>query len=150
MRILGYILLVSLIISCNYSSKTETISKSWNKDSTFCFLFNVKDTSLRYSINIIISNTDDYEYSNIYLLINLRNKSTSLNNTLNYLLSNDEGEWLGEKSFFDDYNSNLRYIEKSKFLTKGTHAIEIKHGMRQDNLKGIKKIGIQVITLSEK
>ena len=63
--------------------------------------------------------------------------------TLQYILAKPNGEWLGN-GFGSVKEILLQYKNNYLFPNNGKYQIEIKHGMRADELKGMEDIGIKI------
>jgi len=63
--------------------------------------------------------------------------------TLNCLLANDKGEWLGE-GMGDIWDLSVPYKQSIGFPEKGQYTVEIKHGMRMQKVPMIMEIGLRV------
>jgi gliding motility-associated lipoprotein GldH len=63
--------------------------------------------------------------------------------TLNFNLAYDDGKWTGSGGLFSKYRENtFLYRKYVKFPEKGSYNINIRHGMRKDNLEGISSVGL--------
>ena len=156
MRKLISIIGISLfIISCNDSmvfNRYKPIAKSqWHKDSIINFTFNPIDTLSKNNVYINIRNNNDYAYSNLFLIVDIRfPDNNKIIDTLEYEMTNAEGKFLG--TGFTDLKENiLEYKTNVNFPNKGTYTISVQHAMRKSGevngievLNGITDVGLQI------
>lgn len=156
MRKLLIISIISLsIISCNDKSVFDSykpISKSqWHKDSIINFIFNPIDTISKNNIYINLRNNNDYQYSNLFLIVNIDFPNNNVVvDTLEYEMADTEGKFLGY-GFTDLKENILEYKTNVVFPTKGTYTISIQHAMRKsgdvngiDLLEGVTDLGLRI------
>ncbi len=156
MRKLLIIISISLsIISCNDTAVFSTykpISKSqWHKDSIINFTFDPIDTISKNNVYINLRNNNDYQYSNLYLIVGINfPNNTKVVDTLEYEMANADGKFLGD-GFTDLKENKLEYKTNLVFPTTGTYTISVQHAMRKngevngiDLLDGITDVGLQI------
>ena len=135
-----------LTISCkkNQSFLYDFNSREWNsKDSVF-FSFDVLDKTVSKKISFFLRNNLDYPYRNIFLLIELQNDTGIIDSdTVQYLISNKYGQWLGN-GFGKTRDNYFIFKKEYLFEDSGPHVIILRHGMRTNNLKGIVKLGVEI------
>lgn len=140
------ILLISSCISKNGTWQHNTVIKDciWNKDTTLTFCLPIEDTVTLCSLSVYLRNRTDYSFQNLYLFLNIKapNGNTTTD-TLNFNLAYDDGKWTGSGGLFSKYRENtFLYRKYVKFPEKGSYNINIRHGMRKDNLEGISSVGL--------
>jgi gliding motility-associated lipoprotein GldH len=104
----------------------------------------VEDTLTLYSLSIDLRNRTDYSFQNLYLFLNISapNGNTTAD-TLNFTLAYDDGKWTGSGGLFSKFRENtFRYRRYIKFPQKGNYSVNIRHGMRKDDLEGIFSVGL--------
>ncbi|MCU7614398.1 gliding motility lipoprotein GldH [Chryseobacterium sp. GMJ5] len=148
-RVLGLFLLIFLV-GCNTSGEDvmmNAVNNKWNKKTEQKFNLDIKDPQNPKNIIFVVRNNNDYPYSNIRFIVNLKNSrlKTKQTDTLNYVLAKPNGEWLGT-GFGETKEIFFQYKLKYKFPEKGIYEIGIMQAMRNDNLPGIEDIGIKVET----
>jgi len=127
-----------------YESSIEIPGSVWESNKAATFKFSVTDTLQMYDISIMLSNSNSYRNSNIWLFVRTHTlNNTVANDTLEYTLANEKGKWLGDKDSDMWYNS-LVYKSKIRFPQKGDYTIEIMQGMRDLKLKGINQVGLKI------
>ena len=156
MRKLFVIIIVSLItLSCNDSTVFDIykpISKTqWHKDSIISFDFNPIDTISTNSIYINLRNNNDYQYSNLFLIVCIDFPNNfSVIDTLEYEMADVEGKFLGS-GFTDLKENKLEYKNNVVFPSTGTYNISVQHAMRKSGdiegislLQGITDVGLRI------
>lgn len=141
-----FIILIIFGVSCSNSEQIyiTPIDNLWNKKDTKKLEFEIKDTHAK-NIIFIVRNNNEYPYSNLFLISTLKGtkNETLKTDTLQYILAKPNGEWLGN-GMGNVKEILLQYKNNFKFPTNGKYQIEIKHGMRTNELKGIEDIGIKI------
>lgn len=148
-KVLG-LLMVLFLVGCNASGEDvimNSVDNKWNKKSVQKFNFEIKDPQNPKNIIFVVRNNNDYPYSNIRFIVNLKNikEKTSQIDTLNYILANPNGEWLGT-GFGETKETLFQYKLNYKFPKEGAYEVDVQHAMRNDILPGIEDIGIKVET----
>ena len=105
------------------------------------------DTINNYNLFVNLRNTNDYKYSNLFLLVELNYPNgKTIKDTLEYKMAAPDGSFLG--TGFSDVKENKLwykgYDETFIFKEAGEYQINIKHAMRKNgeangvlNLEGI-------------
>jgi len=114
------------------------------------FRIPVKDTITSNNIYFIIRTGSSYPYRNIFLFVTTTAPGgNSLTDTLEYDLADEKGDWYG-KGFGDIHELTLPYKSDVFFPVSGTYQINVQHGMRIEDLKGIYDFGVRVEKTSKK
>jgi gliding motility-associated lipoprotein GldH len=146
-----YILSLSLmagLISCDrkrvFESYKELDSKGWNKDSIVVFNVAISDTIKNHNLLVNIRNKGTYPYSNIYLFMTIgAPDGTSRTDTVEFTLAEPSGRWKGS-GIGGLHDNQILYRNSVSFPKKGMYKFEIKQGMRDNVLPGIRDVGIRV------
>ncbi len=154
-KILFSILVVILFYSCGntatfdaYKSMPNSI---WHKDSIVNFKFNPVDTISRNNLFINLRNNNDYQYSNLFLIVDINfPNNTSFIDTLEYEMTDAKGKFLGE-GFTDLKENVLEYKTNVIFPLTGEYNINIQQAMRKSgavegitDLEGITDVGLRI------
>ncbi|MFC5047601.1 gliding motility lipoprotein GldH [Aquimarina hainanensis] len=143
------------VVSCDNNrvfDEYQTLPASvWKKDKTLTFVIPKLDSLQPYNLFINIRNNDDYEYSNLFLISEMKFPNGKIiKDTLEYQMAAPNGSWLGT-GFSDLKESKLWYKEQVKFLEDGDYEISIQHAMRKngevygvDELLGITEVGFRI------
>lgn len=136
------------MISCDrkkvFESYKELDKKGWNKDSVVVFNVLLKDTIKNHNLYVNIRNKGTYAYSNIYLFMTIGSPDgTQRTDTVEFTLAEPSGRWKG--SGIGDLHDNQILFKNSVFFPhKGIYKFQIKQGMRDNVLPGIRDIGIRI------
>ncbi|UKJ08063.1 gliding motility lipoprotein GldH [Solitalea lacus] len=142
------IILSSLLYSCTDSAvynNTLTIDpKGWFSNDKA--VYDVKlDQTGKYSLYLNLRHTDDYKYSNIFFRLYVKNPDGKMQTTriVEVKLAENDGKWLG--------SGTGKLLAKKIFITNGIdfskpgqYRIELEQFMRDDPLKEISDVGIQL------
>jgi gliding motility-associated lipoprotein GldH len=143
-----FLLLALFAVACsNHKVFDEVLSvqnNEWNSSNKLEFTVPINDTASAFDISIHVRNSNDYEYSNLWLFIATEAPTgISMVDTVEFFLAEPSGKWLGTglgavNSMLIPYKSNIR------FPNRGIYHFELKHAMRQEQLLGIMDIGIRI------
>lgn len=137
---------VAIFTSCNNDAlfeKYQNIPDSqWHKDSLVVFEVPVTDTLQNHNLLVNIRNEIDYNYSNLWLFIEIvRPDGKAVKDTFELTLAAPSGKWLGE-GFGNLRTQQVMYRRNVNFPVPGEYKVSIQHGMREDILDGISDVGI--------
>lgn len=149
-------LLASVIIAFSSCDRERVFDeyeslKGWNKDSIVTFEINDIDSSRVYDLFINVRNNNDYNYSNLFLITEIRfPQGKVISDTLEYEMTEPNGEWLGT-GFGDVKESKLWYKENVRFEEPGKYEVTIQQAMRKNGeiegiqvLEGITHVGFRI------
>lgn len=152
-----FILASMLLFSCDkkrvFDEYKET-GGSWKKDSVVTFDFKQTDTLKHYNLFVNIRNNDDYQFSNLFLIVALEQPGGLTKvDTLQYQMTNPDGSLMGD-GFTDIKESKLFYKEKARFAKAGDYKIHIQQAVRQtgkvpgvSELQGVTEVGFRIESL---
>ena len=144
----GLIVVVSMM-ACNtntlYDNSMRVGNPAWHADSIARFEVAIEDTTLDYQSGILIRNSGDYAYQNLWLFVTeIAPDSTITCDTIEYYLADNYGRWLGS-GIGSLYTNIYYYKEDLHYSQEGVYTYEIRQGMREEELKGITNIGVQIL-----
>ena len=148
--ITALVLMAVIVVSCNtktvFDQNVELSSKGWYKDTAVSFNVNISDSLTNYVFGLNIRNTTDYRYSNLYifLITEFPNGNVS-HDTIECILANKEGKWLG-KGWGNIKENQIVLKSGLRFPLTGKYKFLIQHAMRVDTLMGISDVGLSLIT----
>ena len=147
MRTLVLIGTIVIFISCDnnivFDDYKTFENQTWNADSNVVFVYSASDTTSQNQIVIKIRHTTDYEFQNLFLFI-----KTEKTDTLEVLLANKEGKWLG-RGTGDIREVEFVYRKNKVFPKKGDFTFEIEQAVRYGEFEKIQHLNnIQAIGLS--
>jgi gliding motility-associated lipoprotein GldH len=142
-------------ISCDeyrvFDSYKAVGLSGWEKEDLVSFQFEISDTLTRHDLYIQIRNTNEYEYSNLFLITEFQYPNGFHEiDTLEYKMTDIYGKWLGEG--FTDIKENKLYFKGAfQFPGSGEYEINIQQAMRKRDyiegilsVKGISDVGFRI------
>ncbi|MBV1924422.1 MAG: gliding motility lipoprotein GldH [Flavobacteriaceae bacterium] len=154
-----YILLATFLISCNSNtvvSSSKSVENNWNKNDIVEFEIPQLDSLQLYNVFIDIRNSNEYKYSNLYLIASIEfPHGKFIVDTLEYKMAQPDGSWLGA-GIGSVKENKLWYKEKVRFSEEGIYTLRIEHAARNNgavegvsNLEGITDVGYSIEISSE-
>lgn len=150
------LLLLIVLIFCSCDKKRvfdeyKTVGESWKKDTIVSFNFKQIDTVKPYNLFVNIRNNDDYEFSNLFLIVSMQQPDGLFRkDTLQYEMANADGTLMGD-GFADIKENKLFYKEKVRFAKAGNYKIRIQQAVRKTgkiegvtDLKGVTEVGFRI------
>lgn len=134
----------SFFIQCespHFYQQQKSTGDNWNKDSALTYNFEVKDTAEKYDFFLLSRNNNQYPYSNLYLITELKTpKGERFKDTIQYFLAFPDGEWIGKGNSLKELF--LLYRENVTLKDTGRYNLKVWHGMREDQLYGIEDMSL--------
>ena len=135
--------------SCNggevYYKFKPIPNHQWVRGQEIIFLLDSASISsnVNYNVSIEITHNIGYQYKNLFLLLDYTQDSTVVHDTVQCLLVDNHGRWIGSgngatRQLSVPYKTNFRID------TALHNEISIRHAMQSLNLKGIEKIGLRI------
>lgn len=142
------VLLFAAIVSCDqkrvFESYHELDKNGWNKDSVVVFNVELSDTMKNHNLYVNIRNKGTYPYSNIFLFLTIASPDgNQRTDTVEFTLADPSGRWKGS-GIGGLHDNQILYKNGVYFPKKGEYKFEIKQGMRDNVLQGIRDIGIRI------
>jgi gliding motility-associated lipoprotein GldH len=147
-RYFSILLLIVFMASCGknviFTDSEAMTGKTWKISDMPVFKIPVKDTINSNNIYFILRTGSSYPYRNIYIFATTTAPDgKSITDTLRYDLADEKGSWYG-KGFGDIHELKLPYKSNVFFPVSGIYQINIQHGMRVEDLKGVYDFGLRV------
>ncbi len=142
------------MVSCDsnriYEENFSVENNVWNKEDVKSFAFDITDTLSPLDLFVNIRTTTDYAYSNLYIFLysEYPNGYTD-KDTLEFILAESDGKWLGESSGTVVENQIL-ISRGGRFPNSGKYLFKIQHAMREPDLPEIIDIGFRVAFMEAK
>ncbi|MFK7781196.1 gliding motility lipoprotein GldH [Psychroserpens sp.] len=151
------VLMVLMVVSCDSNhvfDQYKSVPNQWHKDSVISFGITAPDTINNYNLFVNLRNTNDYKYSNLFLVVELDYPNgKTIKDTLEYRMTAPDGSFLG--SGFTDVKENKLWYkgfnEPYVFSEVGEYKVKVQHAMRKNgqvngvmNLEGITDIGFRI------
>ncbi|NTW32304.1 MAG: gliding motility lipoprotein GldH [Bacteroidetes bacterium] len=136
------------IVSCDqnrvYDKFKDIKGGIWNKSEIMKFEVQIDDTVSYHNFFINVRNSGNYKYCNLYIFLNtIRPDRKVSRDTIDCLLANDMGKWLG-KGLGDRKDCRFLLKRGLRFHQKGIYSFELEQAMRVDNLEGIESVGVRI------
>jgi len=137
-----------LIIGCDttrvFEENMPITEGVWNVAEAVSFAVEIKETEKAKNIYFNLRNNLNYKYSNLYVLseLTLPNGKTE-KDTLEFILCDRSGKWLGTTSG-GLVTHQIMFQRKVQFPKAGNYSFMFMQVMRDEDLKGIKEIGLRI------
>ncbi|MDE5594718.1 MAG: gliding motility lipoprotein GldH [Muribaculaceae bacterium] len=117
-------------------------AEGWAYGDTVHFNIESPDSVIRGDIAVVVRHTAAYPYSNIWLEINYPQQDKTVSDSVNIVLADDFGNWLGRGAglSFQRVDTVLRDVT----LSTPTD-VTLRHIMRVDRLSDIEQLGVVFI-----
>lgn len=137
-----------LFVACDsnryFEENKEIQDNLWKAENEIPFEFEIKDSTEVYNVLINIRNAGHYEYANLYLFLTTTYPDNSKSvDTVNCILQNAEGKWLGE-GLGDIWDNRILFKPNVVFKKTGKYTISFQHAMRKDPLPMIMDVGLRI------
>jgi len=142
-------LLILLLSACNrgvlYQKYIALPDNVWDVKSPVVFSVDVRDTLNYYNLFVNVRNADSYDYSNLYIFIDVVSPAHTLErDTMQCILADpNTGKWLGE-GLGDIWDNKILFKRNVRFRGKGQYAFRYTQAMRVDKLPMIMDVGLTV------
>lgn len=148
------VLCVLIVVSCDRQKVFEQFRSipghSWNNEDRVQFNVNITDTASSHNVLLVVRNTGQYEYSNLYLFVTaISPDGNVLRDTTEIILADERGKWLGKGSaaVFTLYYPFRRNI---RFPIKGIYQFTIEQAMWVKDLRYISDVGLRIERVNRK
>ena len=147
-KLLLSLALAFIIVSCDsnklYEENLSVDEDGWHHDDVKTFEFDISDTLSPLNLYINVRTSTDYTFSNLFLFLHSSYPDGyNDKDTLEFILAEPSGKWLGESSGTVVENKILIF-KGGRFTTPGTYKFELEHAMRQKVLPEILDVGFRV------
>ena len=137
-----------VFVSCDsnklYEENMAVGEDGWHHDDIKTFEFDITDTISPLNLYINVRTSTDYAFSNLFMFLYSEYPSGySDKDTLEFILAEQSGQWLGQSSGTVVENQILIF-KGGRFTTPGTYKFQLEHGMRQKILPEILDVGFRV------
>lgn len=142
-----------LSFSCDsnriYEENFSIDNNVWKAEDVKTFSFHIDDTLSALDLYVNLRTTGDYPYSNIYLFLYSQYPNGYADkDTLEFILAEPDGKWLGDYSGSIVENQIL-IARGGRFQYPGEYTFKIQHAMTESELPEIIDVGFRV-ALTEK
>ena len=148
-RSIQIILVLFLLAGCSETGLYEKVyfmkGNAWSSQEEPSFEFEVKDTSSKYQLYLLIRHADAYEYNNVWISLKSQLPGDSIIRKERFDIPlADQKKWLGSgmNDIFD--HRVLLYREPVKFSKTGLYKVDIGHEMRVEPLEHVFNVGLRI------
>lgn len=147
-RLFLSVLFASMLVSCDsnklYEENLAVDEDGWHHDDIKTFEFDITDTISPLNLYINVRTSTDYAFSNLFMFLHSDYPNGySDKDTLEFILAEPSGKWLGESSGTVVENQ-IMIFKGGRFTTQGTYKFQLEHAMRQKVLPEILDVGFRV------
>lgn len=148
-----FILLSVMFLSCGptpvFSDRQQLPVEGWNSSESVSYTIPVDDLESLYELQLIIGHLTDYRHQNVYFNIKtVFPDRPAKEEKLSVDLALKNGQWVGDCSS-SSCKTKVYLLEKFKFPTKGAYTFVISQHTREDNLKGLSELTLQLHKLGQ-
>lgn len=144
MRLFGFLSSILFFVGCSSDKNYNAIvpEDGWTYDHVLEFVIPL-ESDRPYSLDLEVRHTDDYDYQNLYMIVDLSTKADyRFTDTLSIPLTDSDGFWLGACGR-SECTCPYSLIESLSFKEPSIIKANIRQYSRDENLTGIK--GVKLI-----
>ena len=148
---IGTLILTSLF-SCQtidlYEKNVSIPGHEWKSSFKPEFRFTIKDTTVPYSVYVVLRHNERYNFNNIWINLSTRVPGDTSIQKVQYELplANSDG-WIGAVAMDDLYEHRILITPRNEpvyFRKAGEYVFNIEQIMRQDPLDNVMNIGLRI------
>jgi gliding motility-associated lipoprotein GldH len=141
-------LLFSILLGCDarrvFEENKAIPNQSWSANQPVRLLADITDTVQPHNVFVNVRVTSSYAYSNLYLFLETRYPGGKMSvDTLECLLADEQGSWLGKGSG-NVWDNQILLKKNVRFPRKGVYSFLITQGMRKDPLVDVADVGLRI------
>ena len=127
-----------------YQKNVSIPGYKWDYDFHPSFTFEIKDTASRYNLYITTRHTNQYPYSNLWLLVYSGYEGIKPKvKRVELPLADESGKWLGT-GIGDIFEHRIPIQHNTRFDKAGIYHFSLEQNMRINPLPHVMSIGIRV------
>lgn len=123
-----------------YSHFCSIPSENWHIDSVAQFDYTIEDAGIDYQMLLYVRHTERYPYQNMWLFVD----NGIYQDTIEFYLADDRGQWLGDKKH-GLMEMPILLEEQIHYPDTGTYRLTVQHGMRDSLLRGVADVGLEIV-----
>jgi len=148
-KLIFFLSIAFLLGSCSddfvYEGNMPIEGGVWDSKQVANFEFDIRDTVSLHDFFIDVRNGEQYEFSNLFVFIEMEFPNGKLAvDTLECPMADELGNWYGKGGLGDLYDNRIIYKSKKQFPIAGHYKVSIHQGMRVNPLPGIYDIGFRL------
>jgi len=142
-----FIVLCSLCLaSCTsidlYEKNVTIPGFKWKSSYKPEFTFEIRDTSVRYQLFLVLRHTEKYNYNNIWINLYSQPPGDTLHKASFELQLATNEKWLG--TGMDDIYEHRVKLTDPQYFKAGIYHFKVEQIMREDPLENVMNVGIRV------
>ena len=142
------VFMITGLISCDrnrtFEEYVEIENQVWSLDQSVEFTPVISDTLRVSNVYLNIRNTDEYSYSNLFLFVTTTAPTGYwIIDTVEVVMADKRGKWTGS-GFGGVFYKQKLFKANVRFPYPGSYSFKIEHGMRVEDLKGIRDVGLRI------
>lgn len=142
------VLCLLLFMGCNngvlYSKYINFEKNDWYAKNKAVFEIDVADNQSFDDVNLLVRHGEAYPYSNLFLFLTTKYPDgKEITDTLECILANNKGEWLGNGAG-DLFDLSIPLKKNVRFPLTGKYTFTFVQAMRTDPLPMIMDFGMEV------
>lgn len=123
--------------------------ENWNQENIPFFEFEIEDTLQRYNLFFNIRHNKTYEWKNLWVFLQFELPGDLYDvDTLEFLLQDAQGRWLGNGSG-NIRDGSFLFKRKTRFPFRGKYKASFEQAMRVETLEDITDIGFSIEEINE-
>ncbi|TAH42398.1 MAG: gliding motility lipoprotein GldH [Bacteroidetes bacterium] len=153
-KIYSYIVSVSLLLyifslmACDSNAVFEKNIKlddnRWYQENVIRLETEINDTISPMNLYINVRNASGYQFRNLFVFLTTTTpENTKSRDTLELILADDAGKWLGE-GMGDIWDNRILFKKNFQFPSAGKYTFELEQAMRVNPLPQIMDAGIRI------
>jgi len=138
-----------LLASCKDSSvydRSKSVpDNNWSYKDKKDNYIEITDTKSAYNLFFNVRITNNYKYSNLFVLLHIFSPKTSdvRTNRLEFKLASPDGQWLGAGSG-TVYSYRIPFAQNVKFDKPGVYNFQLEQNMREQPLSDVVDAGLRI------
>ena len=141
------VLLSAIFTACNssgvFDQNTDIKGKQWSYDQILPFEVSVTDTTQQYNLYINLRHTNDYQYSNLWLMMRTTfPDGQTLDKRVDLPLADKQGKWYGS-GMGDIITQQVLIQPNAIFPMLGKYKFELVQDMRLNPLPDVISAGLR-------
>ena len=128
----------------HYEEYIAIPNQQWKQANAPYFEFDIPDTNQRYNMSFNIRHNKAFEWKNIWVFVTFEVPGGQFDrDTLEFVLQDDQGRWLGSNSG-DIRDGSFLFKKDFLFPYKGKYKASFEQAMRAEVLEDVADIGLKI------
>ncbi len=142
------ILLVFSLMACDgdavFEKNIKLDDNRWYQENVIKLEAEIKDSISPMNLYVNVRNASGYQFRNLFVFLTTTTpENAKSRDTLELILADDAGKWLGE-GMGDIWDNRILFKKNFQFPSTGKYTFELEQAMRVDPLPQIMDAGIRI------